>query len=57
MSTTISNLNIVNSIDVNQNLSCPGIQLATGSPAPVIPAGYSFLVINNTTGKIYKYTP
>jgi hypothetical protein len=31
MSTTISNLNIVNSIDVNQNLSCPGIQVATGA--------------------------
>ena len=57
MSTTISNLNIVNSIDVNQNLSCPGIPTAPGAPAPVIPAGYSFLVINNTTGKIYKYTP
>ena len=57
MSTTISNLNIVNSINVNENLSCPGIPTATGAAAPVIPAGYSFLVINNTTGKIYKYTP
>ena len=57
MSTTISNLNILHSIDVNQNLSCPGIPVATGTPAPVIPAGYSFLVINDVTGKIYKYTP
>ena len=57
MSTTISNLVINNSIDVNENITCPGIPTAPGVPAPVIPAGYSFLVINDITGKIYKYTP
>ena len=57
MSTSIDNLNILTSINVNQNLICPAIPSASGVPAPVIPAGYSFLVINDLTGKIYKYTP